>query len=347
MTLSLPSADDEWQTEPAEAAGFSAEGLEAFGRWLQEQRSSSFLGIHAGKIFAEQYWTVADPSSMYATMLQGLDEANRPIEDVASAQKSVVALLAAIARVRGVLRFEDPMHEYLGTGWSDAPPDAEAAITLHHVLSMTSGLADDFSFVAPAGTVWHYNTPVYQTLMRIIARAAGSDPNGLLADWLTGPIGMTRTHWIERSFGGSRHGAMLGLATTARDLGRLGLLVLNGGTWGDERVIAEPALREVVTASQSLNEGYGLLWWLNAADRITRPSAGPDGTTVIDVESPTPLAPAAPRDMVAALGALDRTVYVVPSEELVLVRLGDKPGGEPRAFTPSFWEHLEAARAGG
>jgi hypothetical protein len=124
------------------------------------------------------------------------------------------------------------------------------------------------------------------------------------------------------------------------------LLVLSGGAWGDERVIAEPTLREVVTASQSLNEGYGLLWWLNAADRITRPAAGPDGPTVIDVESPTPLAPVAPRDMVAALGALDRAVYVVPSRELVLVRLGDRPAEAPGRFTPAFWEHLEASRAG-
>ncbi|MDA0353835.1 MAG: serine hydrolase [Chloroflexi bacterium] len=347
MTLSLPSAADEWQAEPAEVAGFSTAGLETFGHWLQEQRSSSFFAIHAGKIFAEQYWTVDDPSPMYAMMLQGSDEAARPIEDVASAQKSVVGLLAVIARERGLLSFDDAVQQHLGPGWSDAPPDAEAAITLHQLLSMTSGLADDFSFVAPAGTVWHYNTPAYQTVVRIVAKEAGTDPNGLLTDWLTAPIGMSHTHWIERSFGAGRHGAMLGLATTARDLGRLGLLVLNGGAWGNERVIAEPALRELVTASQSLNEGYGLLWWLNAADRITRPSAGPDGTTVIDVESPTPLAPAAPRDMVAALGALDRTVYVVPSQELVLVRLGDRPGGEPGGFTSAFWEHLEAARIGG
>jgi CubicO group peptidase (beta-lactamase class C family) len=52
------------------------------------------------------------------------------------------------------------------------------------------------------------------------------------------------------------------------------------------------------------------------------------------------LAPAAPEDLYAAQGALGRKLYVVPSLDLVVVRLGDSPGD---AFNQRFWELLMAA----
>jgi len=77
---------------------------------------------------------------------------------------------------------------------------------------------------------------------------------------------------------------------------------------------------------------YGLLWWLNG-----RPlRAGPGAS---DREM---LAHAAPPDMYAAQGALGRKVYVVPSFDLVVVRLGDAPDDD---FNQRFWELLAAAPA--
>ena len=51
--------------------------------------------------------------------------------------------------------------------------------------------------------------------------------------------------------------------------------------------------------------------------------------------------PSAPADLVAALGALGRTCYVVPSLDLVVTRLGDQPS---RDFGEQFWRLLMAAR---
>ena len=216
-------------------------------------------------------------------------------------------------------------------------------------MSMTTGLTDEFEFAATAGTVWHYNTPVYQTLIRIVARAAGTDPNALIADWLCEPLGMRDTRWIERPFGATRHGAMLGLATTARDLARFGLLILNGGVWDGRRLVADSSVREMLSPSQALNEGYGLLWWLNGSERPIRlvPQGEPPNLTIGEVRSETRLAPDAPSDMVVALGALDRNLFLVPSWGLVVVRLGDIASDDiaDQSFVADFWTHLARARS--
>ena len=51
--------------------------------------------------------------------------------------------------------------------------------------------------------------------------------------------------------------------------------------------------------------------------------------------------PKAPSDLVAAFGAADRRLYVVPSMELVVTRLGDHSGST--SFDNEFWASLGAA----
>jgi len=79
------------------------------------------------------------------------------------------------------------------------------------------------------------------------------------------------------------------------------------------------------------------LWWLNGHDGL-RPTGAKAGK----------LAPSAPDDMVAALGALGRKVYVVRSLGLVVTRTGDNSDqkGEP-GFDDAFWTVLMKAACGG
>ena len=86
---------------------------------------------------------------------------------MASAQKSVVAVLVGIAQERGLLRLDDPVTKHLGRGWSNASPQEEQAISVQHLLNMSSGLATDMSFQAEPGTTWLYNTPAYR--LRIVS----------------------------------------------------------------------------------------------------------------------------------------------------------------------------------
>ena len=56
-----------------------------------------------------------------------------------------------------------------------------------------------------------------------------------------------------------------------------------------------------------------------------------------------PLIPSAPPDLVAAQGARDRKLYVVPSLDLVVARLGDSGSTDASSFNDAFWWLLAQA----
>ncbi|MDH5519454.1 MAG: beta-lactamase family protein, partial [Acidimicrobiia bacterium] len=185
--------------------------------------------------------------------------------DVASVQKSIVAVLVAIGDERGVLQLDDPVTAHLGPGWSRATADQEAAVTIRHLLAMTSGLGDDLSYVAPAGTRWWYDLgPTWHQLKPLLEAATGETLSDLTDRWLTGPLGMDETTWIDRP-GMTYHDGrpFEALSTSARDLARFGQMVLENGTTEAVGIIERKSLAPLFEPSQDLNRAYGLLWWLN------------------------------------------------------------------------------------
>ena len=83
----------------------------------------------------------------------------------------------------------------------------------------------------------------------------------------------------------------------ARDMARVGLLVMHGGTWQDEVIIPSAYMKEATMPSQTLNPSYGFLFWLNGQSSALFPPATPHAGILM---------PSAPADLVAALGANDQ-----------------------------------------
>lgn len=120
-----------------------------------------------------------------------------------------------------------------------------------------------------------------------------------------------------------------GLVTSPRDVAKLGQIVLDGGRAADgTRVVSEAGLKAMFERSAT-NPAYRRLWWLNGAPYAIRPPAR-------RVEGP--LIPSAPADTVAALGALDRKLYVSPSRKLIVVRLGQ--AAPDKDFDEQLWKRL-------
>jgi CubicO group peptidase (beta-lactamase class C family) len=88
-----------------------------------------------------------------------------------------------------------------------------------------------------------------------------------------------------------------GLWISARDLARVGHLMLNDGEWDANRLLPEEWVEKSTTPSDVF-DGYGFLWWLNT-----------DGQ----------LWPSAPESAYAALGHGQNTVFVDPEHDLVVV----------------------------
>ena len=340
-------ATADWATIDAAAAGFDAGKLAEVLDFARRRRSSSLVILYRGRIVAEGNWNpndVADgkvattKARGYEARMLGRDAAGRAIEDVASAQKSVSAILCGMAQAKGLLDIDDAADKYLGAGWTKATREQEAAITVRHLLTMTSGLDDGLAYEAPPGTRWYYNSTAYSRVLECAAAAAKLDRNEMTSEWLTGPIGMLDSRWEERKIpegfvlpAGFEPKNMVGFATTARDLARFGLLIAAGGDWEGRPIITDKKyLFDATHPSQDLNPSYGYLWWLNGQPKVMR------GRQLID----GPLIRTAPADLIAALGGFQRKLYVVPSRELVVTRLGDNcapPDVE-------LWRLIEAAR---
>jgi CubicO group peptidase (beta-lactamase class C family) len=221
-----------------------------------------------------------------------------------------------------------------------AEGDPRAALTIDHLLQMSSGLdnGDGFGgdpaemFVArmmfaegatdvaayasapplvhPPGTRWAYSTGTSMILAWVLGRTVGSGRENTIRyanQALFGPIGM-KSAVMEFDAAGTYLGGGFFWAT-ARDWARFGYLYLRNGVWEGRRVLPDGWVDYTRTQAPAENNGsYGAHFWLNLAP-------GED--------QPPRLVPGGPVSAFAALGNGGQYVLIVPTRDLVLVRLGE------------------------
>ena len=177
-----------------------------------------------------------------------------------------------------------------------------------------AGYAASRALEAPPGSVWKYSSGTSVLLSAILRSMLDDDaayhafPRRALFD----RIGM-RSALLEADAAGTFVGSSYGWAT-ARDWARFGLLYLRDGVWNGDRVLPPGWVDYTRTPAPAAPRGeYGAHFWLNA------------GSSVGSVSPPLPRAP---RDLFYASGHDGQCVSIVPSRDLVVVRLG---------LTPGFW----------
>jgi CubicO group peptidase (beta-lactamase class C family) len=181
----------------------------------------------------------------------------------------------------------------------------------------TAAFAESTPFAALPDTTWAYSNLGYQLASRAVRDEIGGGPRGVAAfarRELFLPLGM-RHAVIEFDSAGTPMGASAMFAT-AREWAQFGLLYLNDGVAGSQRILPEGWVKYSTTPT--LGGGYGAGFWLNTSD----------------AEMPVWRAhwglPGAPRDAYFARGYLGQYIVVVPSEKLVVARFGAShiPGGD-------------------
>jgi CubicO group peptidase (beta-lactamase class C family) len=125
--------------------------------------------------------------------------------------------------------------------------------------------------------------------------------------------------------------------SNARSMAKFGLLMLNKGKWDQTALMTDSNyFNSMVNTSQNLNLSYGYLWWLNGKTSHMLPQ-----TQIVFNGNLTPNAPA---DMFAALGKNDQKIYIVPSQKLVVIRMGESAGNVQLAlssFDSELWGKLK------
>jgi CubicO group peptidase (beta-lactamase class C family) len=119
-----------------------------------------------------------------------------------------------------------------------------------------------------------------------------------------------------------------------RSMARYGLLMLNKGTWSTTKILDDAVYFTAATnSSQALNNAYGYLWWLNGKASFMIPS--------LQNVFQGSLVPNAPVDMFSALGKNGQIINIVPSQNLVMVRMGNSDGSPvPITFVNEIWKKL-------
>ena len=245
-----------------------------------------------------------------------------PLE-LASATKSVVGLAAAAAVQDGLLTLDERVSDTL-TDWRADPLKRDA--TIRQLLSMTAGLpsrigkppsyieAAALPFNAAPGTAFQYGPAPIQVFGALLtaklrAKQLDGSPRAYIDRRIFKPIGLRYMQWRV----GPDGQALLpqGLVLSGGDLARLGLLVLAHGVARGAPIVDRAAFDQLFQGSRA-NPSYGLTWWLAkgppSEDPITRTWDLPDHPGAV------------PADTVAAAGAGDQRLYVIPSRGLVIAR---------------------------
>jgi CubicO group peptidase (beta-lactamase class C family) len=260
-----------------------------------------------------------------------------------SATKSVISALTGILVRQGALTLDRPAPV---AAWQN-PDDPRHAITVDQLLRHTAGLAIGSSLQAslasalepvnrmkfmvsdmaafaesvgletPPGTVWNYNDGNFIVLSHLIRNAAGGRASDVLQfarQELFGPLGM-RNVTLEFDASGNPEGSSQMLAS-ARDWARFGMLYLDDGVVGGKRILPEGWVKYSATATPNAWVGTGAGFWTNLGDSFGARYRIEHGM---------------PRDAFFAKGTIGQYVVIVPSERLVIVRLGRSPNWPPEA----------------
>lgn len=251
--------------------------------------------------------------------------------NVFSVSKSVTSLLCGIAVDEGYMSVSDPITKYIPE-LSESDPQF-GMLTIEHLLDMRTGLdfKEDYSwnpfskmanlyygndvtsqfkklhFINDPGTSHHYNSMATALLGVAIERAVGMPFAKYLETKVWKKLDMESDAYITLDDNKHRQAkAYGGLVTNARDLAKIGRLLLNNGMYNGEQIVSKEWI-ERSTHSTAENEGYSL-GWNNIITRI-------DGKDVVT-----------PRFF--ALGLYGQVLFCDPQQNLIFVTLGENKGCE-------------------
>lgn len=289
--------------------------VEAAFEFPDERRTRAILIVHDGLIIAEKY-------------AEGFDKNSRHMGW--SMTKSVMNALA------GILVRQEKLELNESVSIEEWKNDSRSAITLHNLLQASSGLqweenyggpsdatnmlfkernAGEYASHAPLvyepGKEFYYSSGTSNLISWIARKTIGDSVyHRMPYEQLFYPLGMY-SMVMEPDAGGTFVASSFSYAT-ARDWARFGMLFLNDGYWTSGRILPEGWVEYSTTPAKGAEQGeYGAQFWLNA---------GAEGNSI------NRKYPSVPTDLFWADGYEGQNVFVLPSENLVVVKLSQSTG---------------------
>jgi CubicO group peptidase (beta-lactamase class C family) len=298
------------------ASGISPEALGSAQAYADAENSFAFMVLRDGKIAYEKYAPGFTAASRFSA---------------ASMHKTVMALAFGTARIDP----DTPASRWLRE-WKNDP---RRSITVRQLLTMSGGLetppftpdptglsaqimfgadisaaALTLKAAAPPGTVFAYSNGNSQLAGLILERATGKRYAEILSRRIWQPIGANdATLWLDRP-GGSPH-FFCCLQATATDWARIGQLILDKGRAGGRQVVPAAWIAEMAKPSPT-NANYGLQLWRGSPYVAERRYSASSALVARAAK------PYLRDDVLFMDGAVGQRVYIIPSERMVIVRIG-------------------------
>jgi CubicO group peptidase (beta-lactamase class C family) len=330
--MTRPHGSD-WPKAPPSAHGLDPRALDgSLAELLETEKTRAAVLVVGGELVWEKYFDGYGPSTRF---------------DTHSIGKGFTAAAIALLAEQGALGVDDPACRFLPE-WSG---DGRSAITLRHLLSMSSGLHLDhpgftrdpdptaallrWPLDHPPGTVWCYEQATAHALAVIAERISGEPLLDFLRPRLLEPLGIHDVSWLRRPSGA--YTGWRSIYINARDLARFGELLLRRGRFQGEPLLSE----RFVDRATSIDPLLGSARADPPINDLRRRSYGwmmfANGNGIWEGVS---------RRAFALLGAWGNMMLVDPERDFVFVRLVTPEGrvredGDPEARF--FWNFLDHA----
>ncbi|MEQ8507546.1 MAG: serine hydrolase [Rhodospirillaceae bacterium] len=318
---------------PAETPTIAPDVLESAAAWAGDTGATAFIVVHKGKVQIERYWHEG-----------GVDE----LMTGRAMTKTINALLAGIAIGDGKIALDDRIGDYIEE-WRDEP---QGDITLRNLLHHASGLENpplgpgawnrftrsawtgdvvmvalDHSQELEPGTLFDIGNVPSQLVAIVVERAIGKPIEEYFLERIWQPIGADRGSFFMDRADGMIHIDCC-FRTTPHNWVRLGALLLNDGVWDGKRVLPEGWVDTMTTPSPR-NPNYGMHIWLGQEFVTNRPYSERRDIGIPHTE------PFIRDDIYFFEGGGYRNLYIIPSEDMLILRLGKSDPNWDASYLPN------------
>ncbi len=327
------------------------ETLRSADAYAATRRGLSLLVIQGDRVVFENYHNGSSAQSDAA---------------IFSGTKGFWCVAAVIAAQEGILDLDEPVSRSLPAWRGEARKED---ITVRDLLSFTGGLEpafvlhgrsipdrDDYSVrmpaVRPRGEAFTYGPSQLQVFYEVFKRKLAPHhltPEEYLSHRLLRPLGIGDVDFRRDEKGNPLLAS--GFKITARQWSQFGRLILANGRYHGRQIVRPEYLAQCFQGTKA-NPMFGMGFWVNHP-------AGEPGSREVDIEKALAqpwqkedwhracLSHVAPRDLVASVGSGYQRMYIVPSEDLIVVRQGRDANFSDAAFLRLLFEEPRGHLAGG
>ncbi len=331
-----PTTD--WKAKDPSELGFDPAKLAAITAFTTPKlNTQAVLVIRHGYVAYEKYYGAFTQNTRHESY---------------SMAKSVTSGMIGIALGEGKIpSLDEKICKYYPDKWNcNDSSDPRSRITIEHAMNLTTGLqwVEDWrSFsnagndamslgdmldknlarksVAEPGTTMRYSTGDPALLTAPIQKNVGKTAYAYAKEKIFDVIGIPGVKWNQHASGMTT--VFAGLSATAREFAKYGYLYLRHGQWEGKQVVPGDWIDKTTVAPRACNDWYRYFWHQNLAMRLGEQTRDlkrcPVGFCFPDTFSNVPA------DAFMAKGVFGQFVVIIPSEDVIIVRLAqDQAGSE-------------------